>query len=72
MSNQPNYDFLLKLEKWTKKDAALILCGFEPSHYKKIRFGQDNLPETLTPAAQLYRIFCSVNFLSQLWCGDVI
>lgn len=27
--NQPNYDFYLKLDKWTKKDAALLLS--EPS-----------------------------------------
>ena len=65
MLHQPDYDFFLKLDKWTKKDAALILCGFDPFHYKKLRFGQDNLPEELIPAAQLYRIFCSVNFYAK-------
>lgn len=43
MTNQPDYEFYLKLEKWTKKDAALLLCGHDPMHYKTVRFSQDDL-----------------------------
>lgn len=65
MSNQPDHDFFLKLDKWTKKDAALILCGHNPSNYKNLRLTQDGLPQELIPSAQLYRIFCSVNFFTK-------
>ena len=65
MTNQPDYGFLLKLDKWTKKDAALILSGHDPLQYKSVRFNQDELPEVLSDAYQLYRIFCSVNFTAK-------
>lgn len=62
MANKINYDFFLKLDKWTKKDAALILCGHDPSDYKNLRLNQNDLPQALIASQQLYRIFCSVNF----------
>src|SRR3989338_2222303 len=62
MNDHPDYNFYLKLDKWTKKDAALILCGHNPSNYKNVRFSQNDLPQELVAAQQLYRIFCSVNF----------
>jgi hypothetical protein len=62
MTNQINYDFFLKLDKWTKKDAALILSGHDPADYKNLRFSQNDLPSELVVAQQLYRIFCSINF----------
>src|SRR3990167_5808028 len=62
MTDHPDYHFYLKLDKWTKKDAALILSGHDPLQYKHVRFNQDELPNELTATYQLYRIFCSVNF----------
>ena len=47
MANQPDYDYLLKLENWSKKDAALIVCGFAPLGYKSVRFSQKNVPAEL-------------------------
>ena len=65
MTNQPDYDFFLKLDKWTKKDAALILCGHDPAEHRNLRFNQDSLPNDLIASQKLYRIFCSVNFLKK-------
>ena len=62
MTNHIDYDFFLKLDKWTKKDAALILSGHDPADYKNLRLAKDDLPQALIASRQLYRIFCSVNF----------
>ncbi|GEM_PF-6490289 len=62
MTDHVDYHFYLKLDKWTKKDAALILSGHNPLQYKHVRFNQDELQNELSEAYQLYRIFCSVNF----------
>ncbi|EKD92202.1 MAG: hypothetical protein ACD_29C00119G0001 [uncultured bacterium] len=65
MLNQPDYDFFLKLDKWTKKDAALILCGCDPAKHRNLRFSQDGLPDDLIASQKLYRIFFSVNFIKK-------
>lgn len=62
IKSQPDYEFLLKLEKWSKKDAALIVCGFNPIDYRKVRFGGKDIPSELEVAYKIYQIFCSVDF----------
>ena len=56
---KPDYDYLLKLEHWSKKDAALIISGKDPEDFRNIRFTGNNLPEELVDAYKLYKIFLS-------------
>lgn len=63
---KPDYNYLMKLDNWSKKDAALIICGLEPDRYRHIRFSYKDLdfekyPE-LVPAYKLHKIFLSINF----------
>lgn len=62
MANQPDYDYLLKLENWSKKDASLIICGLNPPDYRSVRFSYKGVPGELEEAHKIYRIFCSVDF----------
>jgi len=55
----PDYDYLLKLEYWPKKDAALIICGKDPEYYRGMQFSSKNITEELIPAYKLYKIFDS-------------
>lgn len=67
-ANQPDYDFLLKLDSWSQKNAAIIICGLDPEKYRSIRFTikdyDSNVkmhPELINPY-KLHKIFSSVRF----------
>lgn len=53
----PNYDYLLKLDHWSKKDAALIICEQDPEHYRSIRFSSKDITEETAQAYNLFKIF---------------
>ncbi len=53
----PNYDYLLKLDHWSKKDAALIICEQDPEHYRSIRFSGKDITEETAQAYNLFKIF---------------
>lgn len=63
---KPDYEYLIKLDSWSKKDAALIISGLEPDQYRNIRFTHKDLdfakyPE-LVQAYKLYKVFLSIDF----------
>lgn len=64
-SNEINYKQLMMLEHWSCKDAALIICGFDPDNYRYVRFTPKQINQEsnleLIPAYKLYKIFESVN-----------
>ena len=62
MAKQPDYDYLLKLETWSRREAALIVCGFDPQDFRGVPFSENKLPETLREAYKVYRIFRTVDF----------
>src|SRR3990172_6030615 len=54
----PDYDYLLKLDHWSKKDAALIICGKDPENYPRdVQFTGNNIPNELREPYKLYKIF---------------
>lgn len=62
----PDYNYLIKLDNWSKKDAALIISGLDPDQYRHIRFSFKELdfekyPELVQPY-RLHKIFMSINF----------
>ncbi|MBA2654416.1 MAG: hypothetical protein H0U71_05060 [Gammaproteobacteria bacterium] len=61
-----DYNYLIKLDTWSKKDAALIISGLDPDQYRHIRFTFKYLdfeknPE-LIQAYKLYKLFLSIDF----------
>ncbi|MBA2655293.1 MAG: hypothetical protein H0U71_09570 [Gammaproteobacteria bacterium] len=66
--NKPDYEFLLKLDSWSQKNACLIICGLDPDKYRSIRFtvkdhktNIETYPELINPY-KLHQIFTSVHF----------
>ncbi len=62
----PDYNYFIKLDSWSKKEAALIISGLEPDQYRHIRFAYKHLdfekyPE-LIQAYKLYKLFLSIDF----------
>lgn len=62
---KPDYKYYLKLDKWTKKEAALLISGIDPEPLKDFRFGYkinyEKYP-TLDAAYKLYKLFQTVDF----------
>ena len=58
---QLDYPFWSKLDAWTYRDAALILCGFDPDQAKGtgIRLYGRNHPAKFAEASKVYRILKS-------------
>lgn len=64
--HKPDYNYLIKLDSWSKKDAALIISGLDPEQYRDIRFTYKYLdfekyPE-LIQVYKLYKLFLSIDF----------
>jgi hypothetical protein len=63
MTNHTQLDFVFwsKLDAWSYRDAALLLCGFDPDRLKGagIRLDGRELPEAFTEASKVYRILKS-------------
>lgn len=65
ITEKVDYKHLMMLDSWSCKEAALIICGFDPDSHRHIRFSpklinQNSNPE-LVPALKLYKVFESVN-----------
>ena len=58
---QLDYQFWSKLDCWTYRDAALLLCGFDPDQSKglNIRLESRNHPTKYAEASKVYRILKS-------------
>lgn len=58
---QLDYQFWSKLDGWTYRDAALLLCGFDPDQAKGlgIRLDGRNHPVKFAEASKVYRILKS-------------
>jgi len=58
---QLDYQFWSKLDGWTYRDAALLLCGFDPDQAKGlgIRLDGRNHPAKFAEASKVYRILKS-------------
>lgn len=69
MIKKPDYEYLLKLDKWSKKDAALIISGFNPEQFRDFQFSAKNISEELREPYKIYQILLSINF-SQKYGGD--
>jgi hypothetical protein len=56
-----DYQFWSKLDGWTYRDAALLLCGFDPDQAKGlgIRLDGRNHPAKYAEASKVYRILKS-------------
>ena len=63
MTNHTPLDFVFwsRLDAWSYRDAALLLCGFDPDRLKGagIRLDGRELPEEFTEASKVYRILKS-------------
>lgn len=63
MTNHTQLDFVFwsRLDAWSYRDAALLLCGFDPDRLKGagIRLDGRELPEAFTEASKVYRILKS-------------
>lgn len=64
-STTVDYRYLMMLDFWSCKDAALIICGFDPEQYRHVRFyskyiNANSNPE-LIEAYKLYKLFESAN-----------
>jgi hypothetical protein len=63
MTNHTPLDFVFwsRLDAWSYRDAALLLCGFDPDRLKGagIRLDGRELPEAFTEASKVYRILKS-------------
>ena len=63
MTNHTPLDFVFwsRLDAWSYRDAALLLCGFDPDRLKGagIRLDGRDLPEEFTEASKVYRILKS-------------
>lgn len=64
MTNHTQLDFVFwsRLDAWSYRDAALLLCGFDPDQLKGagIRLDGRELPAAYTDASKVYRILKSV------------
>jgi len=58
---QLDYQFWSKLDGWTFRDAALLLCGFDPDQAKGlgIRLDGRNHPAKFAEASKVYRVLKS-------------
>lgn len=58
---QLDYQFWSKLDNWSYRDAALLLCGFDPDQAKGlgIRLDGRNHPVKYAEASKIYRILKS-------------
>lgn len=59
--HQLDFVFWSKLDAWSYRDAALLLCGFDPDRLKGagIRLDGRELPEEFAEASKVYRILKS-------------
>ena len=59
--SQVDYEFWSKLDGWRFRDAALLLCGFDPDQAKGlgIRLDGRNYPSEFAEASKVYRILKS-------------
>jgi hypothetical protein len=57
----PDYGFWSRLEAWSYRDAALLLCGFDPDQARGsgIRLDRGEVPPQYTEASKVYRILRS-------------
>lgn len=54
---KPDYKYLMKLDSWSKKDAALIISGFEPDQYRHIHFTNNYIDfEKYSELVQVYKL----------------
>ena len=60
-----DYQFWSKLDGWSFRDAALLLCGFDPDAVRGsgIRLDSREHPEYLTEASKVYRVLKSTTAL---------
>ena len=63
--DQVDYQFWSKLDGWSFRDAALLLCGFDPDAVRGsgIRLDSREHPEYLTEASKVYRVLKSTTAL---------
>jgi hypothetical protein len=64
---KPDYDYYLKLSKWSKKEAAFILCDIDPEPFRSFRFSPKldyQKYSLLAHPYKLYRIFQTIDFNS--------
>lgn len=56
--SEPDFTFWSKLDAWSYRDAALLLCGFDPDHSRGsgIRLDRSVVPQTFVNASKVYRI----------------
>lgn len=63
---KPDYEYLMKLDRWSKKDGALIISGVDPDQYREIRFTYKYLDfekyPDLVEVYKLYKLFLSIDF----------
>lgn len=54
----PDFMFWSKLDAWSYRDAALLLCGFDPDHSRGsgIRLDRGEVPQMFVEASKVYRI----------------
>lgn len=54
----PDFMFWSKLDAWSYRDAALLLCGFDPDHSRGsgIRLDRGEVPQMFVQASKVYRI----------------
>ena len=59
--HQLDFVFWSRLDSWSYRDAALLLCGFDPDRLKGagIRLDGRELPEEFAEASKVYRILRS-------------
>ncbi len=57
----PDYGFWSRLDAWSYRDAALLLCGFDPDRARGsgIRLDRREIPLQYTEASKVYRILRS-------------
>ncbi len=63
--DQVDYQFWSKLDGWSFRDAALLLCGFDPDAVRGsgIRLDSREHPEYLAEASKVYRVLKSATAL---------
>lgn len=56
--SEPDFMFWSKLDAWNYRDAALLLCGFDPDHSRGsgIRLDRNEVPQMFVEASKVYRI----------------
>ncbi len=56
-NTEPDYTYFIRLKYWSKKDAALIISGLDPSHYQQQKFYPKDIPPELSEVFKLYTLF---------------